>query len=349
MVWLGRWSRGHNNVRYSALFSRLERLEVKRVPPFAWRPFESLYYRLNRPVEASPLWPVLLGYLSRQYRYLLCTTSELHHVCHFDGTIIVDDDDPVFTSAHLAQLNHPNVKVVVTTTELLRNRLVKEGLQKLCVVIPSGVDFSTLDSRRIESIRSQLRNGESGLVVGFAVPRLYTDDDRVPSQSEKRLRSITFLCRVMEKAWEEQADIRVWLMGKPSESVVRYANEHPQVKLLGYIPHHDVLNYYANFDIAVYPRSIDLGGRHSIKLLEYMACGVPVVSTNVAEAFLIRNSGAGLISTGVGDFAENLIHLAKDVKLRKRLGQKGKEFARPFDWDVVAKRYEREVFDVFLQ
>jgi len=349
IVWIGRWSHGHNNVRYAALFKRLENLEVKRVPPWVWRPFESLYYRLHRPVEASPIWPILLSYLSRRYHYLFCTTSELHHIHLFDGTIIVDDDDPVFTPAHLAQLNHPKVVVVSTTTELLRNRLVKEGLRKPCVVIPSGVDFSMLDSKRIESIRSRLKDSEPGLVVGFAAPCLYTDDDLVPSEGERKLRSITFLCSVMEKVWKEHPDVRVWLMGEPSRSVVQYAREHPQVKLLGYIPHQDVLNYYANFDIAVYPRLMDVGGRHSIKLLEYMACGVPVVSTDVAEAFLIRDSGAGLISTGVDDFAENLLRLVKDADLRKNLGQKGQEFARPFDWDVIARRYEREVFDVFLR
>lgn len=78
-----------------------------------------------------------------------------------------------------------------------------------------------------------------------------------------------------------------------------------------------------------------------------MACGVPVVSTDVSESFLVQESGAGLISSGVQDFAGNIVRFAKDATLRERLGQKGREFAKPFDWDVLAERYQREVLDMF--
>jgi len=318
-----------------------------RVSSMFARPFELVYRWRKKPAAAIPLWPAAVGYLSRRYRYLFCTTDELRHIPRFDGTIIVDDDDPSFTAEHLALLNYPNVAVVVTPTELLRQRLLKEGLRKPCLVIPSGVDFSSLDPTRVASIRRRLKDDETRLVVGFALPRIYTNEDLGAEAGEKALRSISFLCGAMEMVWEEMPDVELWLMGRPSRSVRSYAKAHSQVKLLGYVRHSDVLDYFTNFDIAVYPRLMDVGGRHSIKLLESMACGIPVVSTDVSESFLVQESGAGLISSGVEDFAGNILRLAKDATLRERLGQKGREFAKPFNWDVLAERYRREVLDVF--
>ncbi len=49
------------------------------------------------------------------------------------------------------------------------------------------------------------------------------------------------------------------------------------------MPHTEVLNYVSAFDIGLFPREVDAGGYASIKLLEYMACGVPVIGTRVSE------------------------------------------------------------------
>jgi len=196
-------------------------------------------------------------------------------------------------------------------------------------------------------IRSKLEKSDRDIVVGFSVPYLFTDQDREVKAPEAKLRSISFLAAVMEKVWENNPYIHLWLVGEPSRSVRAFSKNHPQVRLLGYVPHMEVLNYYTNFDIAVYPRLVDLSGRHSIKLVEFMAAGLPIVSTPVAESFHVKQSGAGIIVEGLEAFAKAILYLQAYPEMRTNLGNKGKEYGAQFDWDYVGHRYEREVLAVY--
>jgi glycosyltransferase involved in cell wall biosynthesis len=297
--------------------------------------------RLDRYLFSRFWYPRQTSRLAQKYKALFCTN--VAQIAHFPGPVITDDDDPVFTAERLALLNRPNVLVVVTTTDQLRDRFIREGLQKPCRVIPSGVYLSSLDQSRVKEVRATLGKRDGDIIIGFSVPYLYTDRDREVRSPEAKLRSISFLAAVMENVWNHNPQIFLWLMGKPSRSVRAYEQEHPQVRLLGYMPHLDVLNYYANFDIAVYPRLVDFSGRHSIKLVEFMAAGVPVVSTAVAESFHITESRGGIIAESMEAFANQILRLAGDTQLRRSLGQAGQHYARQFDWDELAARYEREV------
>jgi glycosyltransferase involved in cell wall biosynthesis len=292
------------------------------------------------------LYPRQISRLAQKYRALFCT--DVSQIAHFPGPVIVDDDDPTFSPDHIQALNGQNVVAVVTTSDLLKDRLISSGLTKPCHVVPSGVYLSRLDMGKAEALGYSLGKRQGDIVVGFATPYLYTDDDRQARSAEGRLRSITFLIAVMERVWQGDPSIQLWLMGFPSRSVKAYVDAHAQARLLGYIPHPDVLNYYANFDIAVYPRPVDFGGRHSIKLIEFMAAGVAVVSTPVSESFHVTQASAGIIADGVENFASQIVRLANDPELRNHLGEAGQRYARQFDWDELAVQYEREVFALYF-
>jgi glycosyltransferase involved in cell wall biosynthesis len=110
---------------------------------------------------------------------------------------------------------------------------------------------------------------------------------------------------------------------------------HPRCHLLGYVG-------------AVYPRVIDMFGRFSIKVIEYMAMGLPIVSTNVSEAIPAREAKAGLFADTPLEFAQHLITLVESAALRQQLGENGRRYARSYDWDRLAKQYEAEIFRRYL-
>lgn len=85
-----------------------------------------------------------------------------------------------------------------------------------------------------------------------------------------------------------------------------------------------------------------------MKLIEYMGCGIPIVANKVTEANIVVQAKSGVIVERVEEFAEAIIALLRDPFLRKRLGENGREFAREFDWDYLARRYETEVFERFV-
>jgi glycosyltransferase involved in cell wall biosynthesis len=66
-----------------------------------------------------------------------------------------------------------------------------------------------------------------------------------------------------------------------------------KVRLLGAVPRRFLLNYVCNFDIGVYSREVDHRGRFSVKLIEYMGCGVPIVATKTTETQIIDDVRAG--------------------------------------------------------
>jgi glycosyltransferase involved in cell wall biosynthesis len=355
IVWTEPWySDGHNNIRYTSFLPRFKSVE----PIYQFRPQIGLRGRLIKIYEQSILgryWTFRikdlyrLRLMGKQYKTLFCT-GHLGQIRYFPGSVIVDDDDPLFNNDRMTLLNDPKVYLVVTSTELLRDKLVANGLNKPCHVIPSGVDFSQLDPLRIQHLAQQCGKEPDNIIVGYAIPEILTDQDtRVIRSSGGKLRSASFLFEVMEKVWKVLPTIKLWLIGNPSSSTMAWVSSHPQAQLFGYIPHHDLLNYIANFDIAVYPRPIDFGGRHSIKLLEFMACGCPIVSTSVSESFLVTDAKSGLLADDINCFADRIIRLAQQPDLRHTLGRNGREFAKNYDWNVLANRYESEVFLPYLE
>ena len=344
IVWFGVWLRQHNNPRYAELLPRLPMVDIHKISlssnPLIWR----IQFRLHSRVYPKLVYPFTFKSLSKKYRFLFCTN--LNQIPLFDGGIVVDCDDPVFSPKEIELLSHPRVRAVVTTTEILKETFIEEGLTKDIIIMPQGVSLRDMDEARIEEITRQHKSPED-VVIGFSAPYLFLAQDIREGDIGREMHSVEFLIQVMEKVWLEEPNAKLWLLGKPSQSLVAYAKEKPQIKLHGYIARNELLNYVKNFDIAVYPRLVDVGGRFSVKLIEYMGCGVPIVSTDVSESFIIEQAGSGLVTSTADEFAGALIELCRDAKLRKSLGDEGIEFAADYDWDILAERYQREVFDVY--
>ena len=101
----------------------------------------------------------------------------------------------------------------------------------------------------------------------------------------------------------------------------------------------DVPNMLAAMDIFFYP-SIYEGLPNA--LLEAMACGLPIVASNIPEICEImpRDMSAQLFDSGdIEGFAAALENLTRDACLRKILGQKCRQHAeKNFDLKVLADK-----------
>jgi glycosyltransferase involved in cell wall biosynthesis len=69
-------------------------------------------------------------------------------------------------------------------------------------------------------------------------------------------------------------------------------------------------------------------GKCGYKLIQYMACGLPVVASPVGVNTRIVEEGRnGYLASNTEDWRKTLVELSKDAALRSRLGQAGRQKA----------------------
>jgi glycosyltransferase involved in cell wall biosynthesis len=112
------------------------------------------------------------------------------------------------------------------------------------------------------------------------------------------------------------------------------------VEFTGHIRQEDLKEYYSRAAVFVLP-STDTEGFGNV-LLEAMACGTPVVTTEVAGmAREIEDAGAGFVveSRDSAALAAAIVALCGDEKLRERMGRNGADLVRAnYSWRGVAEQ-----------
>ena len=86
-----------------------------------------------------------------------------------------------------------------------------------------------------------------------------------------------------------------------------------------------------------------------MKIAQFMACGVPIVATDVDEAKMISDIGCGTLVRSADGFAEELVRLALSKQLRAEMGSRGRQYAeRVLDLPAVVESYKVLLSEVQL-
>ena len=123
---------------------------------------------------------------------------------------------------------------------------------------------------------------------------------------------------------------------EPSADVLALASD--RVCVSGDVP--DVRPYLQRAWLAIVP--VLHGGGTRLKILEAMACALPVVSTTIgAEGLAVAHGRDILIADEPQAFAAHVIHLLRDTVLRGRFGRAGRALVeRYYDWRVISAALE---------
>jgi len=131
-------------------------------------------------------------------------------------------------------------------------------------------------------------------------------------------------------------------MNKIRKKVSQFNNK--AVILTGTVPYKEAGKYISAFDIGVAPfireRNESIG-LSPLKIRDYAACGVPIITTRISGLEIVEKKGFGLLVAPDDSEAlsEAIIKLIENPALRDKMGKRGREVAeKEFSWENVVRK-----------
>lgn len=143
---------------------------------------------------------------------------------------------------------------------------------------------------------------------------------------------------IFPKVLQLHPDARLQIVGRRPPTWLRDAVANkPQIELRADVP--DVRTYLASAGVMAVP--LRVGGGSRLKILEALACGLPVVSTAVGSEGLAIRDGEHLSISGITGFADALVRAMRQHSASLAMAEKGRALVyERYDWDVLARKLE---------
>jgi len=182
------------------------------------------------------------------------------------------------------------------------------------------------DQARLESVRQEYHLPERFILyVGTVEPR-------------KNLPSLLYAYQSLSERLPGWSLVIAGRLGWMYDAVMRLVKQlalSEQVYFTGYMPEVDLPALYNLADLVVYPSVYEGFG---LPVLEAMACGVPVITTNVSSMPEIVADAGVLISPGDDPaLAEAMKTLLTDPEKHRWFSEKGIQRAAAFTWEKTAQ------------
>jgi glycosyltransferase involved in cell wall biosynthesis len=128
-----------------------------------------------------------------------------------------------------------------------------------------------------------------------------------------------------------------WLVGGSTVTPVKFP-PLPNVKVIGPLVHPELVLRYARACICVFPSHAE---NFPMVGLEAMACGKPIVATELGFSEYIEDGREGMLvkPRDVEGLVRSIRHLMGDYEERKRLGENARRKALRYDWSVITGQY----------
>jgi glycosyltransferase involved in cell wall biosynthesis len=215
---------------------------------------------------------------------------------------------------------------VVVTSLLDKETLMRKFKVKGAVhVVPNGVDTSL-----ISPVSKSEREKEKGR-LGFSNKKviLFTGSGHPPNRE-----AVQHILRIAHNL----PDVLFVVAGRVGDSFTSTRN----VIVTGYVE--DITPFFRAADSAVNP--VTSGSGTNVKMLEYMAAGLPVVSTLTGVRGLQVEPGVHAMVQDLEEFSSALGTILEDDDLRETLSRNGRTLVEErYDW----KKIGEEELDVLQQ
>jgi len=314
-----------------------------------------------KPTRITPLWFARIWYRARIYYPIELFTGQLqlYHATDFTLPPTLPSTKTILTVHDLSyvqapETTHPILKryldQVVPWSVKRANHIIVDSTatrqdlidiyntppEKVSVLL-SGVDprFQRSSNTHIDLVRQKYNIGDNRYIfsIGTVQPR----------------KNYGRIVEALHHLGNEFSDVKLVIAGgkgwldSPIYETVERLDMHERVMFAGFVDDEDVPALYSGATITAYPSLYEGFG---FPILESMACGTPVVTSNVSSMPEVAGNAALLVDPyDVNALSNSLRELLTKPVLRERLITLGYAQAEKFTWQQAAQNllsiYER--------
>jgi len=228
--------------------------------------------------------------------------------------------------------------VIVLTEDM------KEAIQRIydreVFVIPNGINTERFKYLSKEINRKRLHIGVDEDICMFV-------------GSLRPVKGVAYLIEAMKIIADKNTNTRLFIVGdgeerKYLENRSRDLDIGRYVNFVGQVPNEEVPWYMVSADIFILP---SLSEGFPVAVLEAMASGLPVITTNLRALHEFVNDGEnGLLAEPKNpeQIADKILMLLEDDELRVRMSKKNKKVVEKYSWEVIIERLEGVYKDAIL-
>ena len=257
-------------------------------------------------------------YGDRSIRLVVRWASQARLICHVHGT--VDEHPP----GEPIRIRRPYCDRVVATSRAVARQI-------------SGVDATVIYPGVAQTAQRDERAHAGEIVIGAASRMV-------------RSKGLDILLRAFSMVQRESSSVRLELAGEGPERGALEALVRDlgigNVAFLGWCP--EMAPVHARWDIFVQPSLQESLG---VANLEAMQSGLPVVASRIGgipEAVIDGETGILVPPGDAAALAEGVRRLTLDAELRRRLGHRGREWARALFSDALLVSGFERLYDEML-
>ena len=246
---------------------------------------------------------------------------------------------PTFSTKRLSKPVLSNTDVVIALTEDMK-RHIQRICQREVVVIPNGIDLNRFERLSRAEVRNELQIKEGERTILF-VGRLHP------------VKGVKHLIRAMPLIGQAAPGVTLILLGdgeerQDLEALTRKLNLENFITFKGRVPNAETPRYMIASDILVLP---SLSEGFPVVVLEAMACGLPIVATDVRglpEIIVSGENGFIVKPEKPEAIAEKALQLLGNDQLRHAIGANNRHKVKQYSWDNVAADLEA-VYDSLVR
>lgn len=195
-------------------------------------------------------------------------------------------------------------------------------------VIPNGVEsqFRPLSSEIVENWRQQYTASPEEICI-------------LNVGSTHQRKNIITVLKVVKAIADRGFPVRLWKIGDDftieQKQFISDQTLSKHITFLGKLDREALICFYNAADVLLAPSLYEGFG---LTILEAMACGTPVITSNVSSLPEVAGDGAILVNpTDVEAIVKAIIHLQTDSIDRQNLANKGLNISNKFTWQKTVK------------